>query len=302
MRLCRFDAGDGASVGLVEDEAVYDLRALGPSLLSDPAAALTAGAERLADVAARAPARALEEVTLLAPAQPRKFLGIGLNYADHIAESGMDAPDFPVFFNKQVTCVVGPDADIHMPRVSTLLDYEGELAVVVGTRCRHVPAERAHEVISGYTIANDVSVRDWQIRSPTMTLGKSFDTHGPLGPWLVTPDEIGDPHALGIRTYVNDELRQDGNTSEMIFDCFQQVAHLSEAFTLEPGDVIATGTPAGIGAVRQPFPEGLLKVGDAVRVEIDRIGSLTNTVIEEPEGFVAEPTDAATACALSVLS
>ena len=124
-------------------------------------------------------------------------------------------------------------------------------------------------MIAGYTIANDVSVRDWQLRTPTMTMGKSFDTHGPLGPWIVTADELGDPHALAIRTYVNDELRQDGNTSEMIYDCFQQVAHLSEAFTLEPGDVIATGTPAGIGAVRQPFPEGLLKVGDIVRVEID---------------------------------
>ena len=112
-------------------------------------------------------------------------------------------------------------------------------------------------MIAGYTIANDVSVRDWQVRTPTMTMGKSFDTHGPLGPWLVTPDELGDPHDLAIRTYVNDELRQDGNTREMIYNCFQQVAHLSEAFTLEPGDVIATGTPAGIGAVRQPFPDGL---------------------------------------------
>ena len=141
-------------------------------------------------------------------------------------------------------------------------------------------------MIAGYTIANDLSVRDWQLRTPTMTMGKSFDTHGPLGPWIVTADELGDPHALGIRTYVNDELRQDGNTSEMIYDCFQQVAHLSEAFTLEPGDVIATGTPAGIGAVRQPFPEGLLKVGDVVRVEIEGIGVLENTVVEEPEGFV----------------
>ena len=192
-----------------------------------------------------------------------------------------------MFFNKQVTCVVGPDDDVHMPRVSSLLDYEGELAIVIGTRCRHVPEDRAHEVIAGYTIANDVSVRDWQLRTPTMTMGKSFDTHGPLGPWVVTPDELGDPHDLGIRTYVNDELRQDGNTGEMIYDCFQQVAHLSEAFTLEPGDVIATGTPAGIGAVRQPFPEGLLKVGDVVRVEIDGIGELVNTVVEEPEGYLA---------------
>ena len=174
-----------------------------------------------------------------------------------------------------------------MPRASSLLDYEGELAVVIGKRCRHVPEERAQEVIAGYTIANDVSVRDWQLRTPTMTMGKSFDTHGPLGPWVVTADELGDPHALSIKTWVNDELRQDGDTSEMVYDCFEQVVHLTEAFTLEPGDVIATGTPAGIGAVRQPFPEGLLKVGDTVRVEIEGIGALENTVVEEPERFVA---------------
>jgi 2-keto-4-pentenoate hydratase/2-oxohepta-3-ene-1,7-dioic acid hydratase in catechol pathway len=154
-----------------------------------------------------------------------------------------------------------------------------------------VPEDRAHEVIAGYTIANDVSVRDWQIRTPTMTMGKSFDTHGPLGPWVVTPDELGDPHDLTIKTYVGDELRQDGNTREMIYSCFQQVAHLSAAFTLEPGDVIATGTPAGIGAVRQPFPDGLLKVGDVVRVEIDGIGAINNTVVEEPEGYLAPQTE-----------
>jgi len=176
--------------------------------------------------------------------------------------------------------------------VSTLLDYEGELALVIGTRCRHVPVESAHEVIAGYTIANDVTVRDWQLRTPTMTIGKSFDTHGPLGPWLVTPDELGDPHSLTIKTYVNGELRQDGSTSDMIYDCYQQVSHLSEAFTLEPGDVVATGTPAGIGAVRQPFPEGLLKLGDVVRVVIDGIGELRNTVVEEPDGYVASEPDA----------
>jgi 2-keto-4-pentenoate hydratase/2-oxohepta-3-ene-1,7-dioic acid hydratase in catechol pathway len=120
-----------------------------------------------------------------------------------------------------------------------------------------------------------------------MTMGKSFDTHGPLGPWLVTTDEIADPHNLQIRTFVNEELRQDGNTREMVFSCFEQVAHLSEAFTLEPDDVIATGTPAGVGAVRQPFPEGLLKVGDVVRIEIEGIGKLTNTIVAEPEGYVA---------------
>ena len=261
MRHCRFEFEGETRRGLVQGDRVID-----------------------PDRGDRCP---LEGARLLAPVQPRKFLGIGLNYADHIAESGMEAPEFPVFFNKQLTCVVGPGEDVHMPRVSNLLDYEGELAVVIGERCRHVSEERAPEVIAGYTIANDLSVRDWQLRTPTMTLGKSFDTHGPLGPWVVTADELGDPHALSLKTYVNDELRQDGNTSEMIFNCFQQVAHLSQAFTLEPGDVIATGTPAGIGAVREPFPEGLLKVGDTVRVEIERIGALENTVVEEPEGYVA---------------
>lgn len=266
MKLCRFDAGDGPRDGIVDDGYVTERDH-------------------------RAVRHALEEVRLLPPVQPRKFLAIGLNYADHIAESGMEAPQFPVFFNKQVTCVVGPDGGVHMPRVSNLLDYEGELAVVIGTRCRHVPRDRAQEVIAGYTITNDISVRDWQVRSPTMTMGKSFDTHGPLGPWIVTRNELGDPHELSIKTYVNDELRQNGNTREMIYDCFQQVAHLSEAFTLEPGDVIATGTPGGIGAVRQPFPEGLLKVGDVMRVEIEGIGELCNTVVEEPEGYLAPMAD-----------
>ena len=223
---------------------------------------------------------------LLSPATPRKYLAIALNYADHIAESGMERPEVPMFFNKQVSCVVGPGADVHRPKVSDKLDYEGELAIVIGRRCRHVPVESAEQVIAGYTIANDVSVRDWQMRAMTMTIGKSFDTHGPLGPWLVTGDELGDPQALGIRTFVNDEQRQDGNTSEMVFDCFQQVSHLSEAFTLEPGDVIATGTPAGVGSTVQPFPSGFLKAGDTVRVEIDGIGELRNAVVEEPDGFL----------------
>ena len=152
MRLCRFDAGGGPRHGIVEGGEVVDRD----------------GGDR----------HALADVRLLAPVVPRKFLAIGLNYADHIAESGMEAPEFPVFFNKQVTCVTGPGSEVHMPRVSSLLDYEGELAIVIGERCRHVPEDRAQEVIAGYTIANDVSVRDWQLRTPTMTMGKSFDTRG----------------------------------------------------------------------------------------------------------------------------
>src|SRR5262245_22765955 len=289
MRLCRFLDG-GARLGLVEQEKVIDLSAAAPELPTEPAAAIdAAGPDRLAELAAGAGTETpLDEVALLSPARPRKYLAIALNYADHIAETGMDAPQVPTFFNKQPTCVVGTGAAIHMPKVSDKLDYEGELAIVIGKRCRHVAPEHAAEVIAGYTVANDVSVRDWQMRAPTMTIGKSFDTHGPLGPWLVTAEELGDPQRLGIRTYVNDEQRQNGNTSEMVFDCLRQVSHLSEAFTLEPGDVIATGTPAGIGASVQPFPEGFLKVGDTVRIEIDGIGELRNEVVPEPDGFAVD--------------
>ncbi|HEX3174534.1 MAG TPA: fumarylacetoacetate hydrolase family protein [Solirubrobacterales bacterium] len=287
MKLCRFESADGiAALGIVDGAEIADLSGAGVG--SEPAAALDRiGQASLAKLAAGAPRVPLDETRLLAPASPRKYLAIALNYADHIAELGMEAPEVPVFFNKQVSCVVGPGAEIHMPKVSTFLDYEAELALVIGRRCRHVPVERAHEAIAGYTCANDVSVRDWQGRAPTMTIGKSFDTHGPLGPWLVTGDELGDPQDLRIRCYVNDELRQDASTAEMVFDCFEQVAHLSEAFTLEPGDVIATGTPAGVGLGRKPVRENLLHVGDAVRVEIEGVGELVNGVVAEPEGFLA---------------
>jgi 2-keto-4-pentenoate hydratase/2-oxohepta-3-ene-1,7-dioic acid hydratase in catechol pathway len=293
VRLCRFENAAGApALGIVEGEELVDLS--GAGLPAEPAAALAAagrgGIEEAADGVSRLP---LADVRLLAPATPRKYLAIALNYADHIAEMGMEAPEVPVFFNKQVTCVVGPGADVHMPRVSSFLDYEAELAVVIGKRCRHVRVERAHEAIAGYTCANDLSVRDWQGRARTMTLGKSFDTHGPLGPWLVTPEEVGDPQDLRVRCYVDDELRQDASTAEMVFDCFQQVSHLSEAFTLEPGDTIATGTPAGVGLGRKPVKENILHVGQTVRVEIERIGELVNTVVEEPDGYLADSPTAA---------
>jgi len=287
MRLCRFASAGGApALGIVIGEEVVDLSAT--EAPAEPAAALDAvGPAWLGELADGAPRMPLADVQLLAPATPRKYLAIALNYAEHIAEMGMEPPEVPVFFNKQVTCVVGPGAEIHMPRVSTFLDYEAELAIVIGRRCRHVAVERAHEVIAGYTCADDVSVRDWQGRAQTMTIGKSFDTHGPLGPWLVTADELGDPQDLRIRCTVDDEVRQDASTAEMVFDCFQQVSHLSEAFTLEPGDVIATGTPSGVGLGRKPVRDNLLRVGSTVRVEIEGIGELVNTGVEEPEGFLA---------------
>lgn len=225
---------------------------------------------------------ALDQVKLHAPVpRPGKYLGISLNYADHIEETGRDKPEYPSFFTKQSTCVIGPGDAIHRPKVSDKLDYEGELAFVIGTRCRHVPVDKAHQVIAGFTIANDVSVRDWQFRSPTFTLGKSFDTHGPLGPWIVTGDEITDPHNLNLKTWIDGELRQNSNTRNMIFNCYEMVAYLSQAMTLEPGDVIATGTPAGVGVKMKP--RGYMLPGQTARIEIEGIGTLVNPVVEEPD-------------------
>ncbi|MEX0951632.1 MAG: fumarylacetoacetate hydrolase family protein, partial [Gammaproteobacteria bacterium] len=223
----------------------------------------------------------LNEVQLLAPIlQPQKFFGVSLNYADHIAETGLERPEYPTFFNKQSSCIIGPGAAIERPRVSEKLDYEGELGLVIGKRCRHVPYVKAADVIGGYLIVNDVSVRDWQMRSHTWTLGKSFDTHGPIGPWLVTSDEIGDPHKLAIKTWVNDDLRQSSNTDQLIFDCYALVEYLSSVMTLMPGDIIATGTSSGVGVKMKP--RGYMKPGDSVTIEIEKIGRLQNPVIEEP--------------------
>ncbi|MCF6202778.1 MAG: fumarylacetoacetate hydrolase family protein [Methylococcaceae bacterium] len=223
----------------------------------------------------------LSNVKLQAPVpRPGKFLGIALNYADHINETQLEKPQYPQFFTKQSSCVIGNGMAIHRPMVSDKLDYEGELAFIIGQRCRHVPLEKANQVIAGYTIVNDVSVRDWQIRSPTWMLGKSFDTHGPMGPWIVTSDEIEDPHNLNINTWIDDELRQDSNTKHMIFNCFEMVEYLSKAMTLEPGDVIATGTPSGVGVKMKP--RGYMKPGQTVKIEIEGIGTLSNPVIEEP--------------------
>jgi len=189
-----------------------------------------------------------------------------------------------VFFNKQTTCVVGPGDEVHRPKVSELLDYEGELGVVIGRRCRHVPADAAFEVVAGYVIVNDVTVRDWQLKAPTMTVGKSFDTHGPIGPWLTTVDEIADPGDLTIKTWLNDQLVQDGSTATMIYDIPTQIETLSTAFTLEPGDIIATGTPAGVGIARTP--PLWMKAGDVVRIEIEGLGVLENPIIDEPDWTV----------------
>jgi 2-keto-4-pentenoate hydratase/2-oxohepta-3-ene-1,7-dioic acid hydratase in catechol pathway len=286
MKLCTFLRDAVRVVGVVTDDGIVDLSAAAPELPAEMTALLAAGEPALRRAAAAAsPARAcipLDSVRLAPPIlRPPKFLAVGLNYADHVAEAGLETPKLPTIFNKQSTCVTGPTDPVHMPRVSSALDYEGELGFVVGRRCRHVPRERAHEVIAGYLVVNDVSVRDWQLRIPTWTMGKSFDTHGPMGPWITTADEVGDPHALRVRTWVNGELRQDSSTKNLIFDCFAIVEHLSTAFTLEPGDVVATGTPGGVGIAMKP-PK-LLSIGDVVRVGIDGLGTLENRVVAEPD-------------------
>ncbi|MEC7916765.1 MAG: fumarylacetoacetate hydrolase family protein [Actinomycetota bacterium] len=224
----------------------------------------------------------LAEAKLLAPVgAPPAILAVGLNYRAHAEEGGREVPTTPVIFTKHHNCVIGPGAGIHIPTIAPeKVDYEGELAIVIGKRCRHVPRDHASEVIAGYTIMNDVSVRDWQRASPTMLMGKSWDTHGPMGPWVVTGDEV-DPHRLQLTTRVNGEIRQDSNTDDLIFDCFDIVHHLSSAFTLDPGTVIATGTPAGVGLYWDP-PK-MLGVGDEVSITIEGIGTLTNPVIEEPD-------------------
>jgi len=272
MRIARFGHAGTIRVGVVSDDTtvveVLDV-ADGASAVDAIGAAVTG--ERFA----------LVDVRLLAPIpRPPTFLAIGLNYQSHLDETGREKPAWPVFFNKQVTCVNGPFDPIHIPRASTMVDFEGELGVVIGRRCRHVPAHRFAEVVAGYLVVNDVSVRDWQMRSPTMTMGKSFDTHGPIGPWLTIGDSVSDPHDLRLRTWVNDELTQDGSTSEMLYSIGEQIELLSTVATLEPGTIISTGTPAGVGMVRTP--PLWLKAGDVVRVEVEGLGAIENPVIDEP--------------------
>ncbi len=285
MKLARFTEGGRTRLGIVtaDTDEVIDVGSADPSLPTDVGVLLATGsladAARTAATAARLP---LASVKLEAPiAQPPTFLAIGLNYADHVAESGMNKPAAPVVFNKQITCVAGPGNSIEVPTVAPdWVDYEGELGVVIGTRCRNVSVADAPSVVAGYMIVNDVSVRDWQRATPTMTMGKSWDTHGPTGPWLVSADEVGDPHTLGLRTWVDGDLRQDANTKLMITNCWELIAHISTAFTLLPGTIIATGTPAGVGFVMDP--PRCLKPGSTVRIEIDKLGVLENPVIAQP--------------------
>jgi 2-keto-4-pentenoate hydratase/2-oxohepta-3-ene-1,7-dioic acid hydratase in catechol pathway len=219
------------------------------------------------------------------PIPPRVF-GIGLNYRDHAAETGREPPKVQTWFMKQPTSVNAPFGDVEKPVVSDALDFEVELVVVIGKRARHVPVERAHEIIAGYCVGNDYSVRDWQRATPTMIMGKGFDTHAPFGPWLVTPDEVGDLDDLRLRCYVNGVLMQDGCAGDLIFKVPEMIGHLSAAMTLLPGDIIFTGTPAGVGVARTP--PLFLKQNDVVRCEIDRLGMIEQKIVNEIKATVID--------------
>ena len=266
MRLVSFEGG----FGRVEDDKVVPM---GPSLVDW----LTFGTQGLA----MGQPRPLAEVRLLAPVpQPGKIICVGLNYRDHARETGQKLPTEPVLFPKFANSVVGPGADVLVPPEAEKINYEAELAVVIGRRATAVPVDDALVHVAGYACANDVSSRSLQFRSAQWLLGKAIDTFLPLGPWLVTADEVPDPQALGIRCLVNDEVRQSSSTGEMVFGVAELVSFISRTITLEPGDLVVTGTPSGVGMAADP--PRFLRPGDRMRVEIDGLGELENTVRARP--------------------
>ena len=223
---------------------------------------------------------AMERVSLLSPVlHPSKVICLGLNYRAHAAEAGMAVPEYPVLFHKVAGSLIGHNQPIVVPRISSKIDYEGELAIIIGRRGKYIAEDEALSHVAGYTVANDVSARDLQFRTSQWTTGKMLDTFGPLGPALVTRDEVVDPNALSIKTTLNGQVMQDGNTVDMIFRVPFIVSYISEIVTLEPGDVILTGTPPGIGNTR--MPQVFMKPGDTITVEIEGLGKLTNPVVAE---------------------
>jgi len=273
---------DGQSqLGVVDKGAVTSITDAYPGVAEDMIELIARWGDLKSVVRqAGGPSFPLDSVKLLAPiARPGKILAIGLNYADHVEEAGMELPAHQVWFCKQPTSVNGPYDPIALPRASCSLDYEVELVVVIGEGGKNIPRESAREKIFGYCIGNDVSVRDWQLATTQWMLGKSFDTHAPFGPWITTSDEIIEPHELNIQCFVNGNERQHSNTRNLIFNVWDQVAHLSKAMTLEPGDLIFTGTPGGVGVAMHP--PSYLKIGDKVRCQIEKLGHIENAVINE---------------------
>lgn len=283
MKLVTFEAGQGPELGLVVDQSVVCLSRVAPRLAADMTDLIARWPDLKGEVSRLAETGEtldLASVHLLAPIRrPGKIMAIGLNYADHIAESNLGTPEHQVWFSKASTAANGPYDPIQVPKVSQALDYEAELVAVIGKGGRHISREDAPAAIFGYCVGNDATERAWQHRTPQWVVGKSFDSHAPFGPWITTSDEVADPHGLGIRCLVNGELRQNSNTRHLVFDIWDQIAHLSQAMTLEPGDLIFTGTPGGIGAAMKPMQ--FLKAGDRVRIEVDGLGALDNPCAPE---------------------
>jgi 2-keto-4-pentenoate hydratase/2-oxohepta-3-ene-1,7-dioic acid hydratase in catechol pathway len=275
VKFAMFDAGSGPQLGVVSADRIAAAGFSG-SMIDFIALPDSQRAEitRATEHGQRYP---LSSVRLLAPVQrPGKIFAIGLNYADHIAESKMDTPAHQVWFTKAVTSVNGPFDPIEIAKAGPFVDYEVELVAVIGRRGRSISRAEAPSYVFGYCVGNDVTERSWQHRTPQWSLGKSFDTHAPIGPWITTADEVGDPHALDLRCFVNGEKRQDSNTRNLVFNLWDQIEHLSQAMTLEPGDLVFTGTPGGVGAAMDP--RQFLKPGDVVRCEIDRLGAIEATM------------------------
>lgn len=270
MKLVTFSARGRVGIGRVEGDRIVPFAEQVGTML-DVIAAWPQNQEALSS--ARGPSLALADVHLLPPLpRPGKILAIGLNYADHIAETGAKTPERQIWFCKQPTAANGPFDPIAIPAVAKQVDYEAELVAVIGRGGRNIARDDAAGAVFGYCAGNDVSVRDWQMATSQWMLGKSFDTHAPFGPWITTADEVPDPHALGIRCFVNGEKRQDSNTRNLVFKVWDQIAYVSQVMTLEPGDLIFTGTPGGVGMGFQP--PRYLTDGDTVRVEIDGLGAI----------------------------
>lgn len=275
MKFALFDAGSGPQLGVVSGDTIAAAGFSGSMV--DFIAQPDSQRAEIARATDDGPRYPLSSVRLLAPVQrPGKIFAIGLNYADHIAESKMEKPVHQVWFTKAVTSVNGPFDPIEIAKAGLFVDYEVELVAVIGKRGRSISKVEAPSFVFGYCVGNDVTERFWQHRTPQWSLGKSFDTHAPIGPWITTADEVGDPHSLDLRCFVNGEKRQDSNTRHLVFNLWDQIEHLSQAMTLEPGDLIFTGTPGGIGAAMDP--RQFLKAGDVVRCEIDRLGAIEATM------------------------
>jgi len=286
MRLITYKAKNDARLGLLRDDHVIDLATASDGRLPSDMITFLQQGEPALQLARQVEQNAtaslpLAEVTLLAPIpNPSKVVAIGLNYMDHCREQNIEPPEAPIIFAKFPSAVVGPGAAIRWdPALTRKVDYEVELAVVMGRTARRVSAADALDYVAGYTICNDVSARDLQFGDRQWVRGKSLDTFCPLGPWLVTRDEIPDPHDLSIRCTLNGQVMQDSTTAEMIFGVPQLIEFISRAFSLLPGDVIATGTPDGVGVFRSP--QVFMKNGDVVTLEVEGLGQLTNHCIEE---------------------